>query len=76
MILILQDGATSYVTGPGGQPLEQISPDGRVLFYHKDQLGSTRALTDVYGHVVARYSYDGYGNLVSSFAARVEPMRS
>ena len=68
---LIQDGATSYVAGPGGQPLEQISPAGRVLFFHKDQLGSTRALTDVHGRVVATYSYDGYGNRVDSFGDSV-----
>jgi len=63
--LVIQDGGTSYVTGRGGLPLEQISPSGAVLFYHEDQLGSTRALTDSGGNVVATYTYDPYGNLTS-----------
>jgi RHS repeat-associated protein len=57
------DGAsTSYVTGPRGFPLEEVTPSGDVLFYHQDQLGSTRMLTDSSGASVETYSYDAYGN--------------
>lgn len=73
--LILQDGATSYVTGPRGLPLAQISPLGGVAYYHSDQLGSTRALTDASGAVVATYSYDAYGNVASSTGAALNPFR-
>ena len=34
---------------------------GRVLFYHHDQLGSTRLLTDLRGKPAARYTYAPYG---------------
>jgi RHS repeat-associated protein len=61
MPLIIQDGSVSYVTGPGGLPLEQVTAANQVSYYHQDQLGSTRALTDATGHVVASYSYDPYG---------------
>jgi RHS repeat-associated protein len=64
--LLLQDGGTSYVTGPAGLPLEQVSSSGTVRYYHQDQLGSTRALTDAGGHVVATYAYDPYGNLTAT----------
>jgi RHS repeat-associated protein len=57
----LQDGATSYVTGPQCLPLEQVSSSGTVLYYHADQLGSTRMLTDSSGKIAATYSNDGYG---------------
>lgn len=63
--LILQDGSTSYVTGPGGLPLEQISASGNPLYYQHDQLGSTRLITDVGANVVASYTYDSYGNVTS-----------
>jgi YD repeat-containing protein len=42
---LLQDGSTSYVTGVGGHPLEQIKPDGTVYYYHQAQVGSTRPST-------------------------------
>lgn len=57
----LVDGATDYVSGFGGLPLEQISSK-TVYYYHQDQLGSTRATTDSRGNVVNTYSYDSYGN--------------
>jgi RHS repeat-associated protein len=63
--LLLVDGTTDYVYGPGGLPLEQVSSSG-TLFYYQDQLGSTRALASVTGTVVAAYTYDAYGNLTGS----------
>lgn len=58
--MIIQDGSTSYVTGSGGLPLEQISGTS-VLYYHEDQLGSVRAITDASGNTVETYAYDPYG---------------
>jgi RHS repeat-associated protein len=63
--LIIKDGATSYVTGPGGLPLEQIIGT-TVNYFHQDQLGSTRALTDSAGATAASYTFDAYGNLTST----------
>ena len=48
----------------GGLPTEQIGPNGSVLYYLEDRQGSTIALTDQQGHVVARYSYSPYGTLI------------
>ena len=47
----------------GGLPTEQIGPNGSVLYYLQDRQGSTIALTDQQGNVVARYSYSPYGTL-------------
>ncbi len=63
--LLLVDGSTDYVYGPGGLPLEQIS-GSTTLWYHHDQIGSTRAVTDGSGNLQATYTFDPYGNLVSS----------
>ncbi len=60
--LLLQAGGTSYLYGPDGQPLEQITgitPE----FLLADQQGSTRIITDASGNVAATYSYDPWGNL-------------
>jgi RHS repeat-associated protein len=54
--------ATYYIYGPGGIPLEQIS-GSTFLYYHQDQLGSTRAITDAAGAVKATYTYDAYGSV-------------
>ncbi len=63
--LLLVDGSTDYVYGPGGLPLEQIS-GSTTLWYHHDQIGSTRAMTDGSGNVQATYTFDPYGNTASS----------
>lgn len=64
--VLLQDGATRYVTGPDGLPIEQVSSNAQgavqVAYYLHDQLGSTRALLDSSGNTLATYSYDAYGN--------------
>jgi RHS repeat-associated protein len=44
-----------------------------VLYYHQDQLGSTRALTDPNGTVVATYTYDPYGKLTASAGSVTTP---
>jgi RHS repeat-associated protein len=63
--LLISDGSTSYVTGPRSLPLERIGVAGSVLFYHQDQLGSTRMLTDSAGAVQAAYTYKAYGALAT-----------
>ena len=73
--LLLQDGATSYVTGLGGLPLEQITSSGTTSYYHQDRLGSTRAITNSAGTVVATYTYDAYGNLTSPPSPFANPFK-
>ena len=63
--LLLTDGSTDYVYGPGGLPLEQISAAG-TLWYHHDQIGSTCAVTTSAGITQATYAFDPYGNVISS----------
>src|SRR5205807_3292223 len=72
--LILQDGRTDYVTGLGGLPLEQVSGT-TVNYYHQDQLGSTRAISNALGVAVASYTYDVYGNLTSPAPLTTNPFR-
>ena len=72
--LLIQDGTTLYVTGPGGLPLEQVSGTS-VLYYHQDQLGSTRALTNSTGTVVATYAYDAYGNITGTTGSATNPFQ-
>jgi RHS repeat-associated protein len=61
---VLEDGTNAYVYGPGGLPLEQVSGSSAVWFHH-DQLGSTRLLTNSTGQAVATYAYTPYGSLLS-----------
>ena len=43
--LILNDGSNSYIYGPGGLPVEQLSSSGTAVYLHHDQQGSTRLIT-------------------------------
>jgi len=59
--LLLADGRTQFIYGPNGQPLEQVSANGGVLWFHQDQLGSTRALTNTQGATEETYNFNAYG---------------
>ena len=61
---VLEDGTNAYVYGPGELPLEQISGN-TALWFHHDQLGSTRLLTNGAGQAVATYVYTPYGKVSS-----------
>lgn len=67
------DGTTAYIYGLGRVVLEQVNAAHVRLFYHQDQLGSTMALTDVTGTVVAAYTYDDNGNLTMATGASTTP---
>jgi RHS repeat-associated protein len=54
-----------------GSDLISQDRNGTKSFYVYDGLGSTRALTDASGTVTDSYSYDAYGNLVSSSGSTV-----
>ncbi len=63
--LLLSDGTSAFVYGPGGLPIEQISGE-TVQYLHHDQQGSTRMLTGSSGTVVATTTFDAYGNKLGS----------
>ncbi|MDQ1436911.1 MAG: hypothetical protein QOK43_540 [Acidimicrobiaceae bacterium] len=72
--LLVRDGTTSLVYGPGGLPVEQVAADGTAHWFFHDQLGSTRALTTSAGAVAATWSYDPYGKLVASSGTATTPL--
>jgi RHS repeat-associated protein len=51
-----------FIYGPNGLPVAQIGWDGTTVWFHHDQLGSTRLLTDHHGNWRTKYAYDPYGN--------------
>jgi RHS repeat-associated protein len=63
---ILDDGTNSYIYGPGGLPVEQVSSGGTVTYLHHDQQGSTRMLTGSTGAVTGTTTFDAYGNETGS----------
>jgi RHS repeat-associated protein len=59
--MVLNDGTNSYIYGPGGMPIEQISSGGTVIYLHHDQAGSTRLITGSSGTVEGKCTYSAYG---------------
>lgn len=62
---LLGDGASWYVRGPDGMPLEEVRADGTVRWLHLDQAGSVRAMTDATGSLVGITTWDVAGLPVS-----------
>ena len=71
---MITDGSTSYIYGPGGLPVEQISSAGIPAYLLQDQLGSTRLITSSTGAVTATYTYDAYGNTTSHTGTATTPL--
>jgi RHS repeat-associated protein len=46
---------------------------GNARYYHHDQIGSTRALSDQDGHRIALSDYDAYGNPVTKIDTKLNP---
>ena len=72
--LLLNDGENSYIYGPGGLPIAQISSSGSATYIHHDQLGSTRLLTDAGGKASASFSYRPYGELEGKTGTATTPL--
>jgi RHS repeat-associated protein len=67
--LILSDGTNSYIYGPNGIPVEQISGAETPTYLHHDQQGSIRLLTGSAGTTTGSITFDAYGNTVESTGA-------
>jgi RHS repeat-associated protein len=72
--LILRDGTNSYIYGPGGLPVEQISSGGTVTYIHHDQQGSTRLLTGSTGKNEGAYTYTAYGAIQEHTGTATTPL--
>ncbi len=71
--LMLSDGANSYIYGPNGVPLEQVT--GKTArWLHQDGLGSTRLITSSKGKAEATYRYTLYGKIESKTGTANTPM--
>ncbi len=71
--LLLNDGFASYIYGPGGLPIEQISSE-TPTYYHHDQLGSTRILTNPSGNATGTFTYSSYGQPAGSTGTQATPL--
>jgi RHS repeat-associated protein len=72
--LILSDGQNSYIYGPGGLPTEQISSGETPTYLHRDQLGSTRMLTNPGGEATGKFTYNAYGKLEGHTGVATTPL--
>ena len=71
--LLLFDGTTSYLYGPGGLPLEQITGPTPVFLYH-DQLGLHHPAHERHGQEVVHLHLDSYGALKSKTGKVTTPL--
>ena len=58
------DGKYTYYIYAGKKTIAEET-DGVVKFYHKDHLGSTKAMTDASGNKVAQYTYEPFGEVTA-----------
>ncbi|MEU0535382.1 RHS repeat-associated core domain-containing protein [Amycolatopsis tolypomycina] len=65
---LLSDGATNYLYGPDGLPIEQLGAAGAAWFVH-DQIGSTIGLLNTAGALAGSFRYTAYG--ASTFTGTV-----
>jgi RHS repeat-associated protein len=72
--LLLNDDQNSYVYGPNGLPITQISSEEEPTYLHHDQLGSTRMLTDSSGKVIGTFSFSPYGTPEGSTGTATTPL--
>ena len=59
--LLVVDNGTNIIYGPDDLPIEQIGSSGTPFYYHHDQLGSTRLLSDTSGSTVESIDYSPFG---------------
>jgi len=71
--LLLNDGSANYIYGAGGLPIEQIASE-TPTYYHHDQLGSTRMLTNSSGASTGKFTYGAYGMLTGSSGTQTTPL--
>jgi RHS repeat-associated protein len=71
---LLNDGANSYIYGPGGLPIAQINGEGKPLYLHQDHQGSTRMLTGATGSNEGAYSYGPYGSIEAQTGTATTPL--
>lgn len=66
MPVLLSAGNESYIYGPNGNAVEQISGGGTVQYLHHDQIGSIRLITNASGSVVGTFTFTPYGSPLGS----------
>jgi len=68
---VTPSGTVRYFRTPDGVLIARLK-GSEWRFYHYDELGSTRLLTDGSGSVTDRYSYDAYGSVTSHIGSTTD----
>lgn len=63
---VIDEDGVYYIREPNGALIVRISGTS-TSYYHFDELGSTRLITDGTGTVTHKYAYDAYGSLISYY---------
>lgn len=71
---IISDGIHGFIRGPDGLVVEETTLGQAPLYYHHDQIGSTKALTDSSGHDIVNYTYSPYGLSTASATGIFNPI--
>jgi YD repeat-containing protein len=58
-------GGFYYIGNPQRSSITRPGTQRICYYYHFDELGSTRLLTNATGNITDRYTYDAYGSLLS-----------
>ena len=72
--LLLTDGTTNYLYGPGNKPIEQSTP-GSTCYYVTDQNHNTVALTNTTGAIAGTYTYNTYGQTTAHTGGASTPLQ-
>ena len=59
-------GVWSYTYDLAGNMLSEINPKGDTISYAYDKLNRIETVTDPYGVIITRNSYDANGNILQS----------
>ena len=71
---VLNDGNNSYIYGPNGLPIEQVSSAGSSSYFFQNGTGTTRALLSNSGTVGATFDFSPYGTLTKSTGTLKTPL--
>ncbi len=63
---VIDEDGVYYIREPNGALIARISGTS-TSYYHFDELGSTRLITDGTGTVTHKYAYDAYGSSISYY---------
>lgn len=71
--LLLGDGTSQWIYGPGGEAIEQVTGTATSYFFH-DAVGSTRAILSSSGSAMALYTFTPIGSIEYKSGTATSPI--